>query len=49
LRGVYALQGVEADALSTLLQAASSLNSLTLPTLSACVTSSKQDFMRVIR
>lgn len=41
-------QGLEADALSALLQAASSLHSLTLPTLSAAVKSSKQDFMHAI-
>lgn len=45
----YCLQGLESDALAALLQAASCLACLTLPTLSSGVTSSKEDFMRSIR
>jgi hypothetical protein len=43
------LQGLESDALAAILQAATHLTCLTLPTLASGVASSKDDFMRVIR
>jgi hypothetical protein len=45
----YCLQGLESDALAALLQAASCLACLTLPTLAPGITSSKEAFMKAIR